>query len=70
MNECCFGASARSGHFYVPRWQMFGRPVLVIEEGVPKYSMVTSSEKLVCSDANKKILWDASEEAIGEKFEV
>ena len=66
---CCFGATARSGDFYMPRYLMFGEPVLTIAQGTPLRSRLTADEWLTCSEANRRLLWAASELAIGEPFD-
>ena len=67
---CCFGASARSGDFFVPRRLCWGAPTLTIAAGVPRFGILTSSERLSMSAANQQTLWEASEVACGENFDV
>lgn len=67
---CCFGASSASGDFLVPRRMLWGAPTPTIAAGVPRFSALTSSESLTLSASNQRLLWEASEVAIGEEFDL
>jgi len=54
----------------MPKWALFGAPVLTIAQGKPLRSRITGDEGLTCSEANRKLLWAASEAGIGEEFTI
>ena len=67
----CFGAAAAAGDFYAPRCVMWGAPTLAIASGVPRgIGLLSASERRSLSPANQQTLWEASEVACGEAFDL
>jgi len=73
--KAMFDPLARSGDFYEPKRLSTGPPAKVVAEGLPWRRSIFQlaagiNDAEICDDAKQRLMWNATEMGIGEKFVV